>query len=65
MDIWIIIAFAVGFTLLTMLMGPWMWSSSWTNWRWYGGKDAGTAPKEDPAKGAAEAPRQEDPAQRK
>jgi hypothetical protein len=39
MDLWMIIAGAVGFTLLTMLMGPWMWSSSWTKWRMYRGED--------------------------
>lgn len=46
MDLWIIIAGAVGFTLLTMLMGPWMWSSSWTKWKLYKGKGEAPEPRE-------------------
>ena len=34
MDTWVIIAGAVGFTVLVMLLGPWMWSSTWTTWTW-------------------------------
>jgi hypothetical protein len=47
MDLWMIIAGAVGFTLLVMLMGPWMWSSSWTKWRVYGGEGKREAPRKD------------------
>ena len=25
---------AVGFTALVMVLGPWMWSSTWTTWTW-------------------------------
>ena len=34
MDTWVIIVGAVGFTVLVMLLGPWMWSSTWTTWTW-------------------------------
>jgi hypothetical protein len=40
METWMLFAGAVAFTLLTMLLGPWMWSSSWTKWRMYRGADA-------------------------
>ena len=54
MDTWIIIAGALGFTLLTMLLGPWMWSSTWTDWRWLGGKDSRAAPAQDAGEHAPE-----------
>ncbi len=34
MDTWLIVVGAIGFTLLVMLLGPWMWSSTWTEWKW-------------------------------
>ena len=39
MDTWVIIVGAVGFTVLVMLLGPWMWSSSWTKWKMYRGEE--------------------------
>ena len=54
MDTWLIVVGAIGFTLLVMLLGPWMWSSTWTEWRW------GRRPKPPPDGGSGTKPR--DPA---
>jgi hypothetical protein len=34
METWMIVVGAVGFTALVMVLGPWMWSSTWTTWSW-------------------------------
>ena len=47
METWMLFTGAVAFTVLTMLLGPWMWSSSWTKWRMYRGEDAHKPPRKE------------------
>ncbi|MBF5043419.1 hypothetical protein FGE12_13560 [Aggregicoccus sp. 17bor-14] len=48
MDILIFVGGAVAFTALTMLLGPWMWSSNWHNWRMFRDKNAPPPPPPGP-----------------